>query len=56
MWKLKLCVKTVAFTIPATIATLDIVGYVASVEGASMQVNFIIQVQVLNDISQLHAV
>ena len=32
--------KTTLITVPVTVAALDVFGYVARVEGASMQVSF----------------
>ena len=45
MWRT--VAKTVFFTVPVTATVLDTCGYIAKVEGASMQVGFIIVVQIV---------
>ena len=40
MWRVVL--KSSLFTVPVTVAVLDVFGYVARVEGASMQVSVVL--------------
>jgi len=42
MWRM--VIRTTLITVPVTVAALDIFGYVARVEGASMQVSLFIDI------------